>query len=60
AGLIRTARAAGTRVNPGYATTVPLICAAENLAYQALKDGLSLTEAQGLLAHTWHESATPG
>lgn len=59
AGLIRTARAAGTRVNPGHATTEPLIRAAENLAYQALEDGLSLTEAQGLLAHAWHGRTTP-
>ncbi|MDN4609577.1 GntR family transcriptional regulator [Arthrobacter burdickii] len=55
-GLIRTARAAGTRVNPGYATTEPLIQAAENLAHQAIKDGLSLTEAQGLLAHAWAQT----
>jgi GntR family transcriptional regulator len=53
AGLIRTARAAGTRVNGGHTTTEPLIRAAENLAHQAMKEGLGLTEAQGLLAHAW-------
>lgn len=53
AGLIRTARAAGTRVNPGYATTKPLVKAAEELAQQAADEGLSLVEAQGLLAHAW-------
>ncbi|MHA7281911.1 GntR family transcriptional regulator [Arthrobacter sp. TMS2-4] len=53
AGLIRTARAAGTRVNPGHATTKPLIRAAESLALQAAEEGLGLTEAQGLLAHAW-------
>lgn len=56
AGLIRTARAAGTRVNPGHATTEPLIQAAENLAHHAINEGLSLTEAQGLLAHAWAQS----
>lgn len=53
AGLIRTARAAGTRVNPGHATTEPLIKAAQTLAERANRQGLTLTEAQGLLAHTW-------
>lgn len=56
AGLIRTARAAGTRVNPGHATTEPLIQAAENLAHHAINDGLSLTETQGLLAHAWAQA----
>lgn len=53
AGLIRTARAAGTRVNPGFATTRPLIRAAEELARQARDEGLDLVETQGLLAHAW-------
>ncbi len=52
-GLIRTARAAGTRVNPGHTTTGPLIRAAEELARQAAAEGLDLIEAQGLLAHAW-------
>lgn len=53
AGLIRTARAAGTRVNPGQATTEPLVRAAEELADQATNEGLTLEEAQGILAHAW-------
>lgn len=53
AGLIRTARAAGTRVNPGQTTTEPLVRAAEELADQATKEGLTLEEAQGILAHAW-------
>lgn len=53
AGLIRTARAAGTRVNPGHATAEPLLAAALGLAQQAAHEGLSLLEAQGLLAHAW-------
>lgn len=59
AGLIRTARAAGTRVNPGHATTEPLLQAAEILAHQAMSEGLSLTEAQGLLAHAWTSPDRP-
>ena len=53
AGLVRTARAAGTRVNPGQVTTRPLLGAAEELARTAQREGLSLSEAQGLLAHAW-------
>ena len=52
-GLIRTARAAGTRVNPGQATTKPLVRAAEELASKATNEGLTLEEAQGILAHAW-------
>ncbi len=57
AGLIRTARAAGTRVNPGQATAKSLLEAAEELARAAERQGLSLTEAQGLLAHAWTQPA---
>lgn len=56
AGLIRTARAAGTRVNPGRATTKPLVRAAEELANQASNEGLTLEEAQGILAHAWAQT----
>lgn len=56
AGLIRTARAAGTRVNPGQATTKPLVKAAEELANQATNEGLTLEEAQGILAHAWAQT----
>jgi len=56
AGLIRTARAAGTRVNPGQATTKPLVRAAEELANQATNEGLTLDEAQGILAHAWAQA----
>jgi DNA-binding transcriptional regulator YhcF (GntR family) len=59
AGLIRTARAAGTRVNPGQATARSLIDAAEELARAAERQGLSLAEAQGLLAHAWPAAARP-
>ena len=53
AGLIRTARAAGTRVNPGQATTKPLVRAAEEFANRAGNEGLTLEEAQGILAQAW-------
>lgn len=56
AGLIRTARAAGTRVNPNQVTTKPLVKAAEDLAQQAAHEGLNLSEAQGLLAHAWTQA----
>jgi GntR family transcriptional regulator len=56
AGLIRTARAAGTRVNPGQTTTKPLVRAAEELATQATNEGLTLEEAQGILAHAWAQA----
>ncbi|MHA7262367.1 GntR family transcriptional regulator [Arthrobacter sp. TMN-37] len=53
AGLVRTARAAGTRVNPGQVTTAPLIRAAQVLTVEAERGGLSLAEAQGVLAQVW-------
>lgn len=53
AGLIRTMRAAGTRVNPGHMTTKPLMRASADLASQATQEGLSLRETQDLLAHAW-------
>lgn len=63
AGLIRTMRAAGTRVNPGNTTTEPLIRTAVDLAIQAAQEGLSLRETQDLLAHAWvqqhPETSTP-
>ncbi len=52
-GLIRTARAAGTRVNPGHTSSGTIIKAAEELARQAAAEGMDLIEVQGLLAHAW-------
>jgi DNA-binding transcriptional regulator YhcF (GntR family) len=62
AGLIRTARAAGTRVNPGQATTGSLLGAVDDLARLARREGVDLVEVQGLLAHAWSQldAATPG
>lgn len=53
AGLIRTMRAAGTRVNPGHTSTEPLIKTAADFAHRATQEGLSLRETQDLLAHAW-------
>lgn len=53
AGLIRTMRAAGTRVNPGHTTTKPLMRTSADLASKATQEGLSLRETQDLLAHAW-------
>lgn len=53
AGLIRTARAAGTRVNAGQAAAQPLMEAALRLAIAAKQEGLDLIAAQGLLTHAW-------
>ncbi|KAD3632932.1 GntR family transcriptional regulator [Arthrobacter yangruifuii] len=53
AGLIRTKRAAGTRVNPGHTSTEPLIKTVGDLAHRAIQEGLSLRETQDLLAHAW-------
>ncbi len=53
AGLIRTARAAGTRVNAGQETALPLLDAARSFALAAQQQGLELAEVQGLLANAW-------
>lgn len=55
AGLIRTMRAAGTRVNPGHTTTEPLLRAAAQFAQTAMEEGISLRESQDLLAHAWSQ-----
>lgn len=52
-GLIRTGRAAGTRVNSGYVTAPPVLNAAQVFIRTALDAGLSLDEAQGILATGW-------
>lgn len=54
AGLIRTGRAAGTRVNAGQATGVPVLAEARSFARAAVNAGLSLEEAQGILATAWN------
>lgn len=62
AGLIRTGRAAGTRVNPGHATTTPVLAAARALARSAQEAGLGLQEAQGILTAQWNspDQQSPG
>jgi DNA-binding transcriptional regulator YhcF (GntR family) len=53
AGLVRTGRAAGTRVNPGKASGVATLVEAERFAAASLRAGLTLEQAQGVLATVW-------
>lgn len=53
AGMIRTGRAAGTRVNPGHATAVPTLAEARAFAAAARRAGMSLDDARGILASCW-------
>lgn len=52
-GLVRTGRAAGTRVNPGRATGTDALAEARAFVRAARRAGLTLGEAQGVLATTW-------
>ncbi len=58
AGLIRTGRAAGTRVNVGQATGEPVLGGANHFMRAAHQSGLSLQEAQEILAAAWDADAT--
>ncbi|NVN00263.1 GntR family transcriptional regulator [Arthrobacter sp. SDTb3-6] len=53
-GLIRTGRAAGTRVNSGFVTASPVLNAAQVFTRLAIDAGLSLDEAQGIVATGWN------
>lgn len=53
AGLVRTGRAAGTRVNPGQGSAEPALAAALTFVQAAHGAGLNLEQAQGLLAVGW-------
>lgn len=53
AGLVRTGRAAGTRVNPGQATGVDAMAQARHFAVAAKRAGLTLDQAHGVLAASW-------
>ncbi|MBG6181862.1 GntR family transcriptional regulator [Arthrobacter sp. CAN_A1] len=52
-GMIRTGRAAGTRVNAGFVTTPPVLAAAQAFARTAIDAGLDLDQARGILATGW-------
>ncbi|MEE1621648.1 GntR family transcriptional regulator [Zafaria sp. Z1313] len=56
AGLVRTGRAAGTRVNPGQGSAGPALADALAFARAARRAGLNLEQAQGLLAVGWERS----
>ncbi|MCO1337518.1 GntR family transcriptional regulator [Kocuria polaris] len=53
AGLVRAARAAGTRVNPGHDDGADAFALASDLVRSARGRGLSLAEAQALVAAAW-------
>lgn len=54
AGLVRTGRANGTRVNPGMERGVPALKEVQRLVTAARTAGMSLAEVQGLVAITWN------
>lgn len=54
AGLVRTGRANGTRVNPGQVLEAPLLREAGKLARTARTAGLGLDELQRLVAAAWN------
>ncbi|MGP9781689.1 GntR family transcriptional regulator [Arthrobacter sp. MYb224] len=54
AGLVRTGRANGTRVNPGQILTTALLSETRALAGNAKASGLSLAELQRLVAAAWN------
>lgn len=58
AGLVRTGRAAGTRVNPGQGLAAPARAEALVFARAARAAGLSLDQAQALLAVGWDRTAS--
>ena len=58
AGLVRTGRAAGTRVNPGQGLAEPALLEAQAFARAAQAAGLTLEQAQGLLAVGWDRKGT--
>lgn len=56
AGLVRTGRANGTRVNHGQALETPLLKEVRTLAGKARSAGLNLDELQKLVAAAWNNS----
>lgn len=56
AGLVRTGRAAGTRVNPGQGLAAPALAEAHAFVRAARGAGLTLEQAQGLLTIGWERA----
>lgn len=54
AGLVRTGRAAGTRVNPGFVTAPNVLAAAQMFVQASRRAGLDLDEAGGILVAGWN------
>jgi len=59
AGLVRTGRANGTRVNPGQLLKTELLADVRLLAQRARADGLGLEELQKMVETAWN-SSLPG
>lgn len=57
AGLVRTGRAAGTRVNPGQELAEPALAEAMTFIRTAQQAGLTLEQARGLVTVGWHRAA---
>lgn len=53
AGLVRTGRANGTRVNPGQALEAPMLRDMKKIVLKAQAAGLGLDELQKLMAAAW-------
>lgn len=54
AGIVRTGRANGTRVNPGQVLDAPALREVQRLVAAARKAGMSLEEVQGIVAVSWN------
>ncbi|GAA3329020.1 GntR family transcriptional regulator [Paeniglutamicibacter sulfureus] len=54
AGLVRTGRANGTRVNPGQLLDAPALKEVRRLVAAARNAGMSLDDVQGIVAVTWN------
>jgi GntR family transcriptional regulator len=54
AGLVRTGRANGTRVNPGQVVDAPALKEVKRLVAAARRAGMSLEDVQGIVAVSWN------
>ncbi|WP_411732323.1 GntR family transcriptional regulator [Paeniglutamicibacter sp.] len=54
AGIVRTGRANGTRVNPGQVLDAPALREVQRLVTAARKAGMTLEEVQGIVAVSWN------
>ncbi|MGL3806589.1 GntR family transcriptional regulator [Paeniglutamicibacter sp. R2-26] len=59
AGLVRTGRANGTRVNPGQTLEAPVLQDVRKMVLKAKSAGLGLDELQRLVAAAWKPQVPP-